>query len=516
MSPRRHRQLAVVAVSVIALLGVGLRAAQAAAYLPWEHHWDEITNVGVGEGMADELDPDPGFYDYPALIFLAQALVLVPAAQLGGYDPGETEIITVQTRANGHVNEPGLLLAMRWVAGVIPGIVTLVAAAAIAWTVTSRWWTSALAALLVALSAVDLRYGMFVTPDALTGMGATLAVLGAVRLAQDPSRRHYLLTGAAVGLAAAAKYNAGAVAVALVIAHLIAHRRPLAARRPLLEAAGVAAAVFAVVNVGGLLHPYRFVAEIGSEGVHYGSEQLGSQGNSPLFNAYWLWVSFGLALLLAACGLATRSVRVRQATYVVGGFAASYYVFVSVFPVRFARNLLPVTGSIAAAAAIGLFALVERIGPLLERRVARVATALAAAGLLVWVPTLGASSATASIASDPWADARSYIADSIPEGSTLAVEARAPFVDPDRYQVVRTVNLGDHDLDWYRRRGVDAFVAVDVTFQPYFDHPDEDPEMTGNYREILADECVAFEAEGGAYETQDSDHRIVVLRVPPC
>jgi hypothetical protein len=82
--------------------------------------------------------------------------------------------------------------------------------------------------------------------------------------------------------------------------------------------------------------------------------------------------------------------------------------------------------------------------------------------------------------------------------------------------VVRTINLAEHDLAWYRNRGVDALVAVDVTFQPFLDDPTEDPEMTANYRELLDEGCVTFEAEGGAFETQDSDHRIVVLRLPPC
>ena len=43
-----------------------LRGGAAERYLPWQHHWDEITNVGVGQDMADELSVDPGFYDYPA------------------------------------------------------------------------------------------------------------------------------------------------------------------------------------------------------------------------------------------------------------------------------------------------------------------------------------------------------------------------------------------------------------------------------------------------------------------
>ncbi len=140
-------------------------------------------------------------------------------------------------------------------------------------------------------------------------MAATLAVLGAVMITHAPTTRRYLWTGAAIGLAASAKYNAAAVVIALVVAHVLAHRRPLAERRPLLIAAAAAAAVFAVVNLGGTVHPLDFLGEIGSEGAHYRNGHFGSEGNSPAFNATWLWWSFGLALPLAACSLLSPRLR---------------------------------------------------------------------------------------------------------------------------------------------------------------------------------------------------------------
>ncbi|HEX8804077.1 MAG TPA: glycosyltransferase family 39 protein, partial [Acidimicrobiales bacterium] len=507
---RRQRLLAVVVVTLVAVLGTGLRAAHAAAYLPWEHHWDEITNVGVGERMSADLSPDPGFYDYPALIFLAQAAVLVPAAQPGGYDPDTEPLMDVQSQGNAHVDEPGLLLAMRWVAGVLPGIVTIGAAGAIAWTVTRRWWAAGMAALLAAISAVDLRFGVFVTPDALSGAFATLAVLGAVAVVQRPTRRSYVLTGLAIGLAAAAKYNAAVVAVALVVAHVITHRRPLADRRPLLEAAAAAAVAFAVVNLGAVLHPQRFVREIGSEGFHYSNGHFGNEGHSPLFNASWLWQSFGLGLvLLALAALLARTDRVRHAALVIAGFAGGYYLFLSVFPVRFARNLLPMTGTVAAGAAIGLVVVGERLAGRWSRPAA-VAVPMAALALAVLsLPVASAAAAMRSIEQDPWSEVRDWLDDNVPEGTAVAVEARAPYVDPDRYRIVPTIALGNHDLAWYQLLGVGRFVAVSEMYQPYLDSPDEHPDGTTLYRQVLDDRCVDFEADG-------ADLHIVVARVPPC
>lgn len=489
-----------------------LRGIEAEAYLPWQHHWDEITNVRVGQRMSDDLSVDPGSYDYPALVFLTQALVLLPASQLGDYDLDEDgPVLDVQTHAVARVDHAGLLRAMRWTTGVVPQLVTALVAALIAWVVSRRWYASAAAALLVTLSAVDLRYGVFVTPDALSGMAATLASLGAVMVAADPTRRSYLWTGAAIGLAAAAKYNAAAVAVALVVAHLLTHRRPFADRRPLLEAAGAAAVVFALVNLGGVLNPVGLVREIGSEGFHYGTGHFGSEGNSPAFHAAWLWRSFGLALPIAACSLLTRSAQVRRAAVVLLSFIASYYVFLSAFPVRFARNLLPVSGTVAAAAAIGLVVCAQRLLELGPRRtVAAVATVAVVVAVLA-VPVAGTSTAMESVGQDPWSETTSWLAVNVPAGATIATEAWGPYIDTSRFEVVPTgalVQLGAVLTD-YAKRGVDYFVVSDEMSQPVLDHPDSDPPATRLLRQILADDCVVHEAEGAG-------HRFVVTKAPPC
>ena len=220
------RRSAVVGVLLAMLLGGALRSAWAEAYLPWDYHWDEMTNVEHGETMLAERTIDPGFYNYPALIFAVQAAVLVPAEMATDYAPDDRTVLDRQTRASALVEQPGALRAMRWAAGVVPGMATIAAAGAIAWLASRRWWVSTLAAFIVAISAIDLRFGIYVTPDALTGAASTLAALGAASVAIRPSRRLYLLTGVAIGFAGAAKYNAVAVAIGLIAAHLVTHRRP--------------------------------------------------------------------------------------------------------------------------------------------------------------------------------------------------------------------------------------------------------------------------------------------------
>jgi hypothetical protein len=511
----RGRRLAIAGVAAAMLLGITLRAVPAGAYLPWQHHWDEATNVQVGEAMAAERRVDPGFYNYPALVFLVESAVLVPAQALTDYDPDEQTVLDTQTAASARVAEPGVLRLLRWATGVVPGAIMIGATGAIAWIAGRRWWVATLAATVAALSALDLRFGMVVTPDALTGMAAALAALGSSAITIRPSRRLYLLTGAAIGLAAGAKYNGALAALGLLAAHVIAHRRITAERRRLLEALAVAAGVFCITNVGAVLHPVELVNGIGLEANHYSTGHFGNEGSSPVFNAGWLWRAFGAALLFAPLSLLSTSARVRRIAIVLLVQAAGYYVFISLFPVRFARNLLPVTGPLAAASALGVLAIAQRVAargaPRRGDGWGRAATAAAVASAIavLVVPTFAASSALRSFEEDPWSEARGWVAENVPAGSKIVVELRSPVIDEDRYEVVVRGSLGRSPFENYGLTAVDYVIAVSETFQPFLDAPDEEPEVTATYRQLLAPDCVVAEFEGAG-------QRIVIARPSSC
>ncbi len=512
---RRGRRLAVAGVVLAMLLGGALRSVEAGAYLPWQHHWDEITNVRVGEAMAAERQIDPGFYNYPALVFLAEAAVLLPAEAFSDYDADRTPVLEPQTAGSARVTEPGLLRALRWSTGVIPGVVMIAAAGAIAWIASRRWWAATLAALVAAVSALDLRFGVVVTPDALTGMAAALAALGATAITVHPSRRNYLLTGAAIGLAAASKYNGAAVGLGLVAAHLVVHRRVTVERRRIVEALAVAAGVFCIANLGAVLHPAELISGIGSEANHYSTGHFGNEGSSPVFNAGWLWRTFGPLLAVAPLSLLSTSARVRRIAIVLLVQAGGYYLFISLFPVRFARNLLPVTAPLAAAGALGVVALVERGSAWLSRgrpggpRPAIAALTIALSiGLLV-VPTVAAADAMRSLEEDPWSEAQAWVADNVPAGAKIVIELRAPVIDDERYEVVVRGALGRSEYSQYPLTGVDYVIAVSETFQPFLDAPDEEPEVTESYRQLLAPDCIVEEFDGAG-------QRIVIASPASC
>lgn len=509
---RGHRRLAVIGILLAMLLGGALRAVWADAYLPWDYHWDEMTNVEHGEAMLAERTVDPGFYNYPALIFAVQAMVLVPAEVSTDYSPEDRPVLDRQTRASALVDQPGALRAMRWGAGVIPGVVTIAAAGAIAWLASRRWWVSTIAASIVAISAIDLRFGIYVTPDALTGAASTLAALGAAAVAIRPSRRLYLLTGVAIGLAGAAKYNAAAVAIGLVAAHVVVLRRPLAERRPLLEAGAVAVVVFCLTNPGAVLNPYELVRGVGSEANHYSTGHFGDEGSSPLFNGAWLLRTFGVGVVLAAASLLSTSDRVRRVAVVLFAQCAGYFVFISLFPVRFPRNLIPMTGPLAAAAALGVLAIAQNASSRWARNHRSPALAVTAVMItvaLLAAPIRAAGAAMRTVGEDPWSEAQAWIDNNVRDGSTIAVENRAPFLDDSRYDLIVTERLSEHDAAYYDDRDLDYAIGVSETFQPYLDFPDAYPTETETYREVLDPDCILREFEGAG-------QRIVIASRATC
>jgi hypothetical protein len=258
-----------------------------------------------------------------------------------------------------------------------------------------------------------------------------------------------------------------------------------------------------------VLNPVGLVREIGSEGFHYSTGHFGSQGNSPVFHAQWLWRSFGLALPMAAASLLARTVAVRRAAIVLLSFIASYYVFLSVFPVRFARNLLPVSGTIAAAAAIGVVVVCQHVAEACPRRVVAAVSVVVVVGAVLAVPIAGTASALGDIREDPWSETRAWIHDNVPPGSTIAIEAWTPYVDTDRYDLVKTNALGRNTLERYEELGVDYFVASEAMSQPFIDHPDESPTATRLYAQIFDEDCILYEVNG-------ADQTFTVIKAPPC
>ncbi|HKH05479.1 MAG TPA: hypothetical protein VKA65_09980, partial [Acidimicrobiales bacterium] len=163
----RARLLVLLAVVAAALV----RAPVPEAALPFVHHPDEPPNIVRVENMVAEGTLHPGNFIYPAVMYDVSAAFLTAT---------DHEVIATQTPGNSKAVRPNLVVGLRWVVGLLPGLVTVVAAGALGWMGSRRWWVAGGAAAVLALSPLDVRFGPLVTPDAIAGAATGLAVVGAL------------------------------------------------------------------------------------------------------------------------------------------------------------------------------------------------------------------------------------------------------------------------------------------------------------------------------------------------
>jgi hypothetical protein len=480
--------------------------------LPYVHHPDEITNVHVAENMVRQDDLNPHFFNYPGLMFYLEAAIMKPA--FGRADdtlPSDQnrqerptspdQVLASQTVANSLAVRPDLVVALRWAVGIVPALFAVAAAMAIGWRATRVSWVAGLAGLFVALSPLGLRYGTSITPDSLASATSGFAVLAAIWILERPQTANYALAGAAVGAAAAAKYNAALTVVALAVSHLfVAGLRP--SRRTLVVAAALVGAIvaFVVLNPYTLLDPHGFVAGLRFERHHYQTGHPGNDGDAPIFYATWLFRWLGPILLLLPFALVAPSQVARRCVAVALSFSAAYVLFVSSFNVRFARNLLPVLAPLAAVAAIAVFSAVHQVTARWDLRGALTGrprwavTGVCAVTVLAWL-TVGAERAFADATADPWAGAQAWMERNVPAGSHIAVETYGFYVDPERYTVMARPTLSPDDAAWYKANDVDLLVTSERVWMRFIDDPNIDPGQTAAYTNLLAKTCTRFTSD---------------------
>jgi hypothetical protein len=500
----RPARLALVVVLLAVLAAALVRAPVPHAALPFVHHPDEPHNIVLAEQMVADRTVRPGDFIYPAGMYAVSAAYLAVT---------DHQVISTQTPGNSKAVRPGLVVGLRWVVGVLPSLVTVAAAGALAWVASRRWWVAGGAAAVVALSPLDVRFGPLVTPDAIAGAATALAVVGALWVLDRPTVGRYLLTGVAVGVAASTKYNAALSAVPLVVAHGLALGRQQAVRRAglVVLAAAASVAVFLVVNPYSLLDNDAFVRGLTYDSRHYRTGHPGSEGGSLGYHLSWLWRGFGPALLLAPLGVLARGERERRSAIVCLSFVVLYIGFISSFEVRFARNLLPVTAALAGAIALGALALVERAHGRTAERSARWRAGVAVVGcvaVLAW-PALQTRSSIEVATADHWPAAQRWIDEHMPPRAHIAVGSYGVYVDPGRYRVTALTSLVDHDIEWYRDHGIVLIVASEQHFHRLISQPSKYPDKAAAYQALLAETCVR-------YAVGPEDAQVLMLAPNPC
>ena len=400
-----------VALAAIMAGGLALRLWGIGTGLPWVYNVDEGAHfVPRAVGMFDH-DYDPGYFiNPPGLTYLLHVLFWL---RWGGEQT--RELITA---------DPGEVFGL---ARVTVAVLATLSIGAIAWAGARLFdrRVALVAAALMAVAFLPVHYGHFALNDAALLLPVCVALAGAAGILRGGGTRELLLAGAACGVAAAFKYTAGIVLVAIVAAVLLAPGDRRARVRGLAIAAAAAAAGFLALNPYALLSFEAFRTGLGEQSA--AASEGGKLGLDPVhpLRYYLGTLTWGLGVvpLLAAVagGLALWLRRYRVAMLLLPA-PLLFFAFMGAQDRFFARWALPVYPFLILLAAWAAVAALERARRLPQWAVVAVAAAaLGAQGLVYAVHN------DAVLERDDTREAaRAWMLANIPRGAKVVIEPIAP------------------------------------------------------------------------------------------
>ena len=441
---RRSSAAQLAALGLTLSLAAALRVVGAGAGLPLPLlNPDEENLVPRAWQLVHGAGLDPGWYDYPSLLFL----VLGPS-QIGSDEPsyGAARVVAVTVGVAG-VGAAGWLgrVAYGRLAGLVGAVGVAVATTHVAY---SR------------MAVTDVLLTLLVT--------VTLALLVSGRLEW---------AGVAAGLAASAKYPGIVLAVPLVVAG-IGERRRLVSAIGLAIVAFVVTSPFVVLHVGAAWDDVSRVQRLAEAG------WLGFEDDpvTPVAFAGRAWETLGPLALVGLAGVAVGVARRTRADVLLVSFAAAYAISLLPVEAHFDRYLLPLVPVLCVLAGRGRW----------------LATAAVAAALVpLW---WSVDDARALTGRDPRLDAAAWIDRNVPAGDRVAVDPSTLPRDPPRIVRLELPGPGRafdlrRDLSVLRRSGLEWLVVGSSVTDRVLAAASHYPREARFYRSLDALQPV-FEARG--------------------
>jgi 4-amino-4-deoxy-L-arabinose transferase-like glycosyltransferase len=393
---------------------------------------DETSIVPRAWEIANGGGLDPGWYDYPSLLFL-----LLAPTQLGLDEPsyGAARVVAVSLGVLG-------VAAAWWLGRVAAGTLAGVATA-----------------VVVAVATTHVAYSRMAVTDVLLTLGVTvcLALLVSGRLEW---------AGVAAGLAASAKYPGAILLVPLAVAGWGAWGR-LGRAAALAVGAFVLTSPFVVLHADDAWDDFRRVQSLAQDG------WLGFEDDpaAPLAFALRLWEAVGPVALVAVAGAAVALVRRTRDDLVFLSFGAVYSLSLLTSSAHFDRYVLPLVPLCAVLAA--------RTPPL------AVAT-LVAAFVPLWWSVADARSLTGR---DPRLEAAAWIERNVPREERIAADSST--LPLRNWDVLRLELPGpgrrfdpDRDLARLRAGGIRWLVVGGSVADRVLDAASDYPLEAGFYRDV--------------------------------
>jgi hypothetical protein len=312
--------------------------------------------------------------------------------------------------------------------------------------------TGLVAAAIMAVAFLPVFYSKHALNDVVALAPLTLALLGCLLVYERGRWFDWALAGGAIGAAAATKYTAGAMVIAVLIAAGLRVERDRAElRRALagLVVAGVACvALFLLLNPWAILNYSEVRSQIGGQSRQADTGKLGQEDvRGWVYYAGTLGWGLGWAPLAAGVGGALVALwRDWRRALVLVVFPVLFYLYMGAQARHFGRWMLPAYPAISILAGYGIVALATA---LTRRRAGVVIAGLAALacvqGLLTSIHVNRVLGRT-----DTRAQALRWIDANVPPGAPIVVE---PFVPASwRAALDRPVRHVDRPYQAYEKR----------------------------------------------------------------
>lgn len=435
---------------VVLLVALALRAWNAGWGLPFTYHPDEHQYVDSAVAMLGG-NLDPVRFTNPTLLKYAYALLFAAVAATGRALGQWPSLAAFQ---DAFAADPTSTYAMARLVTALFGTLTVALVYRLGRRVHSRH-AGLVAAALLAGTFLHARDSHFAVNDVLTALLTTLVLDAAVglsfgwRAGRARRTRRLLLGAAAVGLAAATKYSAAAVAVPLALGYVLGRdgssTRGRSTPAPawlgrlldgrLILAGLVAAVVFLAAVPYAVLRPGAFLADV-AQLAERGREGFKGVAIDPAPGwIYYLeslaWGMGPLMLAMAIAGLA-RAVAGRHgaAGWVVASLPLLLWGYLGSQLLMFERFMipaLPALAVLAAAAAVDLgrwLAGRGRRGPFAGRP----AVAIAALAALLVVQPLASTVRLDLLLGreDTRTEAKRWLEANVPEGTAVLAQSNGP------------------------------------------------------------------------------------------
>lgn len=440
MNVTNHKNSTTLLLIGVLLLAAILRLYQLDFGRPFLYHPDEIKLVTQAGRLLETrfMDKDayfgirvyPPFYTY----MLAGAMGVYI---LGGLVTGHFESLSSVTQA--YQTDPFQFFMVSRLLVVLMGVATVY----LLYLLAKRLYSNKIAliaALLLAVSFLHVRNSHFGTVDVPSTFLGIWTIYLAVLIQQTGRLNYYMLSGILLSLAVATKFSMGLLVLPIVFAHF--SRSPV---REWLKAlvdkkiwltAVVSFVTFLIAcpiiwldfqeTWGGILGTSRFekVGKIGSGG-GFLSYWTGDQSDG--FGAFYpnsIPATFGIVLtILMIVGIVLLIVRFRKGDWLLISFLIPTYYLFEHMSIKAMRHLLPLAPLFVLAAAIALFWLADRLD---FRGFRPVLISLVLVFVCVWNGLVSINYMNDLSSIDPRTEASAWIAESIPENSTVMVENFPP------------------------------------------------------------------------------------------